>query len=175
MGEDISNRALAILLAVSIVISLGGLAVFMTKGGDEITGAAISPTALARINITSRASINWTINSIDWGTGYVNETASFCILNSEGENNPANCTNFTTVTQGLILENDGNRVVSLNFSSNVTPAEFIGGTDPWFQWKLSNNEDNSCGTHIAGNACAINSSALQNQTYTTVISTIKCC
>lgn len=171
MGEDISNKTLAILLAVSIVISLGGLLVFMTKGGEDITGAAISPVALARINITARASINWTVNTVDWGTGYVNGSAQYCVLNTEGENNPLNCTNFTTVTQALLLENDGNRIVSVNISSNVTPAEFIGGTDPWFQWKLSNNESNSCGSHNAGNNCYVNSSALQNQTYTTVFTT----
>ena len=161
MGEDISNKTLAILLAVSIVISLGGLLVFMTGGGEEITGAAMSPTALARINITARASINWTVNTVDWGTGYVNDTALFCRLNTEGLNSILNCTGFTTVTEGLRLENDGNRVVSVNLSSNNSAAQFLGGTGPLYQWKLANNESDSCGTHISGNACAINASALK--------------
>ena len=169
MGQDLSNKTLAILLGVSIVISLGGLIVFLTQEGDQITGAATSPIAIARINITSRASINWTVYTVDWGTGYVNETAQYCVLNTEGFNDPNNCTNFTTVYQGLRLENDGNRVVSLNLSTNVTPAQFIGGTDPWFQWKLANNESDSCGDQQSGNTCALNASALQYQgAYSTV-------
>jgi hypothetical protein len=163
MAQDISNKSLAIMLALSIVISLGGLVVFLTKGGEQITGAATTPTAIARINITSRASINWTVATVDWGTGYVNDTATYCLLNTEGINDLANCTNFTTVTQGLRLENDGNRVVQLNLSSNVSAAQFIGGTSPLFQWKMANNESDSCGNQQPGNTCSLNSSALQYQ------------
>jgi hypothetical protein len=166
MGQDLSNRTLAILLGISIVISLGGLIVFLTQEGEQVTGAATNTVALARINITSRASINWTVYTVDWGTGYVNDTAQYCVLNTEGLNNPIN---FTTVYEGLRLENDGNRVVSVNLSSNVTPAQFIGGTDPWFQWKLANNESDSCGNQQPGNTCSINASALQYQgAYSTV-------
>jgi hypothetical protein len=168
MEQDLSNKTLAILLGISVIISLGGLLVFMTKGSDQLTGAAISPVALARINITTRASINWTVNFVDWGTGSVNETAQFCVLNTEGQNSLSNCTNFTTVYEGLRLENDGNRVVSVNLSTNNTPAEFLGGTDPWYQWKLAENETDVCGNQ-QGNNCLINATALQYQsTYSTV-------
>ncbi len=172
MGEDISNKSLAILLVVSIVISLGGLIVFTTLGGDKLTGAATSPIALARVNITARASINWTVNSVDWGTGFVNDTAQFCVLNTEGENNINNCSQFTTVYEGLRLENDGNRRVSLNLSTNNTAAQFIGGTGALYQWKLANNESNSCGDPGPGNTCSVNASALQYQgAYSTVSNT----
>ncbi len=169
MGEDLSNKTLAILLGISIVISLGGIVVFMSNSGDELTGAAISPVALARINITARASINWTVSAVDWGTGYVNDTALTCVLDTEGTNSITNCTDFTTVTEGLRLLNDGNRKVQVNISSNVTPAQFIGGTNPGFAWKWANNESNSCGDPAPGNACGTNASALQYQgAYSTV-------
>ena len=163
MGQDLSNKVLAALLGVSIVISLAGLLVFLNSGGEQLTGAAITPTAVARINITARASINWTVYTVDWGTGYVNDTAASCMLNTEGLNDINNCTNFTTVTQGLTLENDGNRRVSVNLSSNASAADFIGGTGPLFQWKLNNNESGSCGSTGAGTACTVNASALQYQ------------
>jgi hypothetical protein len=163
MEQDLSNKTLAILLGVSIVISLGGLAVFLAKGGEQMTGAATSPTAIARINISSRASINWTVNAVDFGTGYVNDTAQYCQLNTEGLNDGANCTNFTTVYEGLRLNNDGNRRVSVNLSSNVSGAQFIGGTNPLFQWKLANNETNACGSPGPGNSCSVNATALQYQ------------
>ncbi len=168
MNEDLSNKTLAILLGVSIVISLGGLAIFMSRGGEQVTGAATSPVAIARINITERASINWTVYTVDWGTGYVGDNALYCLMDTEGTRDALNCTNFTTVYEGLRLENDGNRVVTVNLSSNASAADFLGGTDPLFQWKLMNNESDACGTHIAGNACSINASALQYQTYTDV-------
>ena len=168
MGLDISNKTLTVLLVISVVISLSSLVVYL-NGANKITGAAISPTALARINITAKASINWTIDTIDWGTGQVNSSAQYCVLNSEGENSLLNCTNFTTVYEGLRLENDGNRRVSVNFTSNATPAQFIGGTDPWFQWKLANNETDACGSPGTGNNCISNATAFQYQgAYSTV-------
>ncbi len=168
MGEDLSNKTLAILLGISIVISLGGLMIFMTQGGEQVTGAAISPVALARINITARASINWTVNTVDWGTGFVNETATYCQLDTEGENDPANCSGFTTVNEGLRLENDGNRRVAVNLSSNVSAAEFLGGTGPLFQWKLANNETDACGDPGPGSTCTQNASLPNYQSYTDV-------
>lgn len=172
MSQDLSNKTLAILLGVSIMLSLGGLVVFLTKGGEEITGAAISPTAIARINITARASINWTVYTVDWGTGYVNDTSQYCILNTEGENNASNCSNFTTVYEGLRLNNDGNRRVSVNLSSNVSAAQFIGGTSPLFQWKMLNNETNACGNVGPGFICTPNASLpLFNDAYYDVSTT----
>ncbi len=131
--------------------------------------AALVEQARARVNITSRASINFTINMIDWGSGYVNDTALYCQLNSEGLNNPANCTNFTTVYEGLRLENDGNRNVQVNLSSNNSAIQFLGGTSPLYQWKLANNESDSCGSRGIGSNCVTNASALQYQgAYSTV-------
>jgi hypothetical protein len=169
MGEDVSNRALAFLVIVTFLITLGATVAYYSKfRGEKITAAATTTYGQARINITGRASINFTINRIDWGTGYVNDTATYCQLNSEGLNNPANCTNFTTVYEGLRLENDGNRNVEVNVSTNNTAAQFIGGTNPVYEWKFANNESDSCGSKGIGNNCVTNVSALQPQSYTTV-------
>jgi type II secretory pathway pseudopilin PulG len=169
MGEDLSNKVIMALAIIAIIMSLSGTFMFYSKmKGEKITAAATTTQALARLNITSRASINFTISRIDWGSGYVNDTALYCQLNSEGLNNPANCTNFTTVSEGFRLENDGNRNVELNLSSNNTAAQFIGGTNPIYQWKFLNNESDSCGSHGIGSSCVINSSALTPQVYTTV-------
>jgi len=171
MGEDISNRALIAIVIFALVISLFSTGVYFLKfRGDTISGALVEQ-AVARINITTRASINFTINLVDWGSGYVNDTASFCQLNTEGLNNNLNCTNFSTVTEGLRIENDGNRNVELNVSSNNTAAQFLGGTSPAFQWKFSNNESDSCGSKGIGTNCVTNASAIQPQSYTSVSTT----
>jgi hypothetical protein len=168
MSEDISNKALTLMVVFTLIVTLGSTAFFYSKfKGEKITAAATTTQGLARVNITSRASINFTISTIDWGSGYVNDTALYCQLNSEGLNDPANCTNFTTVSQGLRLENDGNRNVDLNVSVNNTAAQFIGGTNPLYEWKFLNNESNSCGSRGIGSNCVVNASALQYQAYTT--------
>ncbi len=172
MSEDISNRSLTILVAITLLMMLGSTAIYVVKfKGEAITAAATTQYAIAKINITTRASINFTVNSIDWGSGFVNDVALYCQLNSEGENNPVNCTNFTTVYQGLRLENDGNRNVQVNLSTNNTAADFLGGTNAVYQWKLMNNESDSCGSRGIGANCVTNASALQFQSYSTVSTT----
>ena len=164
MGQDISNRSLTVLVAVALLVLLGStVVVYSHLRGTMITAAATTDQALARVNITSRASINWTVDMIDWGSGYVNDTVLYCQLNSEGLNNPSNCTNFTTVYEGLRLENDGNRNVQLNLSTNNSAALFIGGSSPLYQWKLANNESDTCGSKGIGSNCVTNVSALQYQ------------
>jgi hypothetical protein len=169
MGEDLSNRTVVVLVMVALVVSLGATFAYYSKfGGDKISTAATTTQAQARLNITGRASINFTVNMVDWGAGYVNDTASYCQLNTEGLNNAANCTNFTTVYQGLRLENDGNRNVEVNVSTNNSAAQFIGGSSPSYEWKFANNESDSCGSKGVGSNCVTNVSALQPQAYSTV-------
>ena len=166
MGEDLSSRVVIALVIVALLVSLGATFAYYSKFGNEkITAAATTTIAQARLNITGRASINFTVNTVDWGSGYVNDTASYCQLNTEGLNNPANCTNFTTVYQGLRLENDGNRNVEVNVSTNNTAAQFIGGSSPVYEWKFANNESDSCGSKGVGSNCVTNVSALQPQSY----------
>lgn len=168
MGEDLSNRSIIALVVIALLVSTFSSYVFYSKfKGEKITGALVEQ-AQARINITTRASINFTVSSVDWGSGYVNDTASYCQLNTEGLNNPNNCTNFTTVYEGLRLENDGNRNVQVNVSSNNSASQLLGGTNPLYRWKFANNETDSCGSKGIGTNCVTNVSALNYQSYTTV-------
>ncbi|MBW2968065.1 hypothetical protein KY362_06280 [Candidatus Woesearchaeota archaeon] len=164
MGEDLSNRTLMIFVGLVLVFSLISTGVFISRyTGEKVTAAAVSDQARARVNITSRASINFTVDFVDWGSGYVNDTALYCQLNTEGMRSPLNCTNFTTVYEGLRLENDGNRNVAVNISANNSAAQFLGGTGPRYEWKLSNNESDSCGSKGIGTNCITNATALQYQ------------
>jgi hypothetical protein len=49
-----------------------------------------------------------------------------------------------TAASGLILQNIGNVNVSLNLTGTKTAAQFLGGTNPVYQWNISNVEANSC-------------------------------
>ncbi len=169
MGEDLSNKTLLVIVAVTLLVTMGSSLVYYSKFRGEHISAALVEQAVARINITTRASINFTINAVDWGSGYVNDTVSYCQLNTEGLNNNLNCTNFTTVYEGLRIENDGNRNVELNVSTNNTAAQFLGGTGPRYQWKFENNESDSCGSKGITTNCVTNASALNFQSYSTVV------
>lgn len=169
--EELSKNQLIFIAVFALVIVMTGSFLFYTKlGGEKLTGAMVEQ-AIARLNITSRASINFTISAVDWGSGYVNDTALYCLLNTEGANNALNCTNFSTVYQGLRLENDGNRNVEINISTNTSAAQFLGGTGPEFMWKFANNESDSCASKGIGTNCITNVSALSPQTYTSVATT----
>ncbi|MEM4711261.1 MAG: hypothetical protein QXL18_04925, partial [Candidatus Woesearchaeota archaeon] len=113
------------------------------------TGYALSDEGVALINISSSTSIKFAVNTIDWGTGIVNTSGGYinCTMNTEGSNS-LGCSGFNTVTQGFVLENDGNTMVGVQLYSNASAAQFIGGgetgNNPLFMYKVSNNESNSC-------------------------------
>jgi len=171
MSEDLSNKALTLIVLITLAVAFASTTVFYSKfKGDKLTAAATTEQAIARLNITSRASINFTVSSVDWGSGFVNESYIYCQLNTEGLNE-INCTNFTTVSEGIRIENDGNRNVILNISTNNSAAQFLGGTNPIYEWKFEFNESDSCGSGGVGATCITNASALNFQSYTTVSTT----
>jgi len=140
---DISNKALAIFVLISMVISL--YAILAPKGIITITGT-VTDTGKAKINISEKLAINFTDDIVDWGTGYVTEGETACVLDTY--NNAAGCTSFTTQANGLTLENIGNVNAIIELASNKDAQTFINGTSPAFQYLISDTtsggEANSC-------------------------------
>jgi hypothetical protein len=99
------------------------------------------------VTLQQVASLSFAISSVNWGSGYINTSAgnSVCVLDTEGSNSNSQCRNFSTVTQGLVLENDGSINLTVDLRSNATADQFIGGASPVFRWKVSQNESSSCG------------------------------
>jgi hypothetical protein len=158
MADEISNRTLAILLIAAIVVSLGGtffslnrLALISQQPGT--TGFVTNPTGQARVNITSLASLRFSIGTVDFGTGYVNTTAGnqYCSMAAINQSTGyldgiAQCVGFIKVNSTLQIEDDGNTNLSLVITSDRTPATFIGGSVPVFKYQVVNNgtETGSC-------------------------------
>ena len=146
MGE-ISNKTLAILLIGAIVISLGGTLISLNRLAririPGITGFAGTDTATLDVTISDTTQVNWTTSTISWVNGTV-VYQKRCELNSYATPDAANCTDFTPNTDGLVLENTGNKNVSLNISTSKDAAGFIGGTAPGYQWNASDLEPGSC-------------------------------
>ena len=146
--DEISNKTLAILLIAAIVISLGGTLISLNRLARiraPITGFATTDTAGVNLTISSLAEVNFTIDEINWGTGTVVSGKTSCTLDSYS--NPidtVNCSSFTAQPDGLVLENIGNKNVTLNITTGKTAATFPGGTNPVYQFNVSDKDPNSC-------------------------------
>ena len=129
------NNFLSIAAVFSFLLALIVLGIF-----GNLTGHA-TDTGEANVTIGSEASIQFITDSINWGAGAVNETPTFATIDTEGNVTDGN---WTAVTQGLTLQNDGNSNVFLTLNTSNVAADFIGGTSPEYNIKLTNNESFSC-------------------------------
>lgn len=151
--DEISNKTLAILLIGAIVISLGGTLISLNRLAGiripMITGLAID-TAAVGLDISGLAQVNWTTSTIQWSTGSVVAGKATCTLNSYSDPiDTVNCSGFAAQNAGLVLENTGNKNVSLNISFGKNASTFIGDgsvVTAVYQWNVSNLEADSCGT-----------------------------
>jgi len=134
------------------MLAVGTMILYMTK--PTITGFATT-TGNTTVVVSSTSSVRFAVASVDWGTGSVNTTVGTCTLNTESVK--TGCTGFTVVSQGLILENDGNANISVTLYSNVSAAQFIGN-GATFQWKVTNNgtETGSCTTPTPSSYSPVN-------------------
>ncbi|MFC1705061.1 hypothetical protein ACFLZ6_01890 [Nanoarchaeota archaeon] len=138
---EVSNKTIAALLLVAIAVSLTGTFVSLNKVGKvdfPITGMASNRSqGKARLYVGALTELTNQVPTIDWGTGYVNSTFTNCTMDSEG--NLTGCVSFTPVYEGFLLENTGNKALSVNFTSDKNATDFINGTAPSFQLKMTPN------------------------------------
>jgi hypothetical protein len=179
MKKDITNKTLVFLVSFSMIMTVTATLIFLQKTEnlkqnvpESITGLQVfssnaTDTAKARINITAQISINWTGYYLDWGTGEA--AIDPCELNTrQGIPTPENCTGFNNLTTPLILENTGNKKMTLNMSVDMDAAGLINGTNPKFQWWWEENETGSCTSAIgAGSGYGLQ----QNDTWYDVTTT----
>ena len=145
--KEISDKTLMLLLVVSIVVALGGTFMSLSKlysSPTSITGAAVSPNASVILTVNSVASLTFTASSVNFGTGSVNTSGGFSNCTLSTVSTRYGCNGFNVVAAPLTLENDGNTNLTVQLVSNVTAAQFIGGSAPVFQYNVSVNETGSC-------------------------------
>jgi len=144
--NDISNKTLAALLTIAILISLGGTLFMMQQPGMVTITGAVTETDTGSVSATveSVTAINLTNGTINWGTGRVADGYSTCSLNSN-DGTTIGCNNFSGQSIGFIVENIGNQNVSLNITSTQGSNAFIGGTAATYMWQIFNGtEEGSC-------------------------------
>ncbi len=159
---NISNKALVLFLVMSIFVSIFGVSMSIYKlntikpvpilQGKSPTGFATNDTGNVTLNIAKTASIKFVNSSCDWGSGSPGTNiGDYCLLETNGSgwvnNTAGGCVGFNTVSQCLVLENNGTARVSLdlNFSQNAT-ALLGGNSGALLQYWVVENETNSCGT-----------------------------
>jgi hypothetical protein len=147
---DLSNKTLAMILVVTMVLSLGGTLISLNRiDSAGITGRAGSDVGNVTLQVNNTASLRFTVASLDFGSGAVNASGGYynCTLSSMGVRTAYSCAGFTTVSQGLVIENDGNQNLSVQLNSSDTNLSFIGGTQGGgsrFEWNVTENETQSC-------------------------------
>jgi len=181
---EISNRVLAALLVVAIVVSLGGTLFSLNKIRtipiQPLTGFATDSYGRVNLSIESVAALNVDPARIDFGTGYT--------VTTSGEAN--NCTMWVNGTEGsperynssdcrgewndtwtdgdnakpIIIENSGNTYLKIEAMVNVSSLDVLPSpytTDPWdgkgrFAWWSADNESTSCNDTTVNEASATN-------------------
>jgi len=145
---DLSNKTIFAILAVTLMITVIGTFVNLSKMYDlsfiGLTGAAVSTDqGNATITITQQTSITNSFNDIQFGSGFVNASCTACVMDSNGTRASIGCCGTFNMSNnlGFLLENTGNINLSVNYTcaGNCTAAQFIGGTSPAFQIRVTNN------------------------------------
>jgi hypothetical protein len=143
---NISNRSLAILLLIAIMIS--SISMLNNMRVINITGFA-TMSGDAQVYIPAVQAIGFVMNtSISFGSGSIDRTiGNTCILTVDGSSSWKSnaCKGFSsTAPQPLIIENQGNTNLGIQVATDKSAQDFIGGTNSKFEYIVTNNEANSC-------------------------------
>ena len=116
------------------------LFISLVSFGLRLTGKA-SDTGILNVTIESIVNINFSVSNINFGGGNIDLGQSNATVDTLG--NVING-NWTPVTQGFKIENIGTTNISLNLKTNKNASQFLGGTNPGYQYNITNAEAGSC-------------------------------
>ena len=150
MNSDSLLLTIAVISVIVVLVSSTYTYNSISTFRNLLTGFA-TEEGHVQVEIISSAAINITSaggeigsKTINWGPGAVATGADFAILATNGtmfQADPNN--NWTTINGGFVIQNIGNVNVSLSITS-MNATNFIGGTNPLFQYNITNTEPGSC-------------------------------
>jgi len=149
MPEELSNRALAVLLVLTIVVSIGGTLISLNSMPKGIAGYVSTAQGTTELTISALTEITLTDDAVNFGTCGLNssQTITYQSNASDGESqedSDSTCTG--TFPDYMVLENTGNKYVNLTISSNVTGATFVNASsgEGSLYFSASNKDPSSC-------------------------------
>ena len=130
----------AIIAVIASLVATGFTYLSIVNLASRISGYASSGEV--NVSVESSVVVNFTTGSINFGSGKVAAGSVSGSLLTVGSGTITGG-NWTAVS-GLILENIGNRNVSLNITVGKNVSGFIGGTSPAYEINVSCGEANCC-------------------------------
>jgi hypothetical protein len=146
-----SNMLISILVISVFVISLASFSVTMFKyaeSKEKLTGYA---SGYVNLTISTQITLNISRDTINWGAGLLNTTASGytnnATLYTSGETSTVNWGNWSTANaKAIIIQNLGTVNCSLKLQALTNASAMIGGTATVraYQWNISNKQAGTC-------------------------------
>jgi hypothetical protein len=142
-----SSQVLTIVAVFAIAFAAFNLIITLDKVGKLTGYAGQFGNATLTVSQIVNVSFQPTADANTWGSGSVN-SGQYAVLWNNGTVRQGTWASATT--SPLIIENYGDVNATVNLTSNVSAATFIGGGNPvlpapFFRWKVNNSEANSCG------------------------------
>ena len=142
-----SDDTLLIVAVIAVLVSAVGLFVSYSSILPLDVRFAPTNTSTGTINVTvvANTAINFSVNNINWSSGFHPPNTDFVILSTS---NGSNGTNWRTVTQGFVLDNLGTVNVTLFVKTEKNATQFIGGSlggGPVYQYNVTNLDAGACG------------------------------
>ena len=139
-----SDNFVMVLAVAAVIVSAIGAGISYSSFTNQeswFTGY-VTDSGTVNLTVITTASINFTTDNINFGVGRVDAGAPNATLVTTGRNNTGG--NWTNVTQGFVLENIGNLNVSISIYTGKDADTFLGGTNPEYQFNVTNVEIGSC-------------------------------
>jgi len=162
---NVSNKFLAFLLVISIVVTLIGTWYSIDKVNKFATLTGFGTEGYVNITITNFTSINVTATDCDFGSGYVNAGKLYAVLNPGDDTGNCSATayseNWTNAStynpQCMVVENDGNYGAIINVSSSKNADTFLGGASSLNDYRVwSDVKDEGGGSSCYGGGVLYN-------------------
>jgi hypothetical protein len=107
---------------------------------SKLTGFA-SSESMINLTVETSANINFTSNRINFGSGRVALGKDNATIDTLGNVIDGN---WSSTYQGFEIENTGNTDIILTLRSDKNASEFLGGTNPSYEFNVSTIGINSC-------------------------------
>lgn len=148
IGEKLASK---IMVFLSVFLFVFSLAIFFFSLADSGSNRVSSwsgksifnqSSGLVNLTIAESLNINFTIDSISWGSGKVTYGEDNASLDTASGS--VSRGTWIPVTRGFILENLGNVNATIYMKTAKSASEFLGGTNPVYQYNVTNNKTGSC-------------------------------